>query len=637
MSLTNEFDEALGPDDRLTVIKAIDRYRQESEQAREDRIRKNRRNRDMFLGRQDWSHKQEGQSREFLPKVPVSVEQMSSFVKRGLIQFGDWFSVKLDSEVEELIQPHQVRAILKCFLEKLWDHNNNTTNIAHVISDGVKNGLLESIMIFKVHGGMQRVRTFTRQVDPESGEETPEMTEDEEWSLRIDLINLEDYYPDPTGNNLYEIHRVERDLHEVMTQAEQGVYDLTTVRQLVDVDYPRPEHEKRPDSAKDQPETVTPSFRKRVVLDEFWGTILNDDGTVAHRNVVATVANDRFLIRGPEPNPFWHQESPFVVAPLIRVPWSIFHKALYDHASDLNMALNEMFNLMLDGGLASVWGIKQVRLDDLEDPGQVSGGLRQGSTLAVKSSLPHGQNVVDRVDTGQVPQDAMAMFEAVNREYTQAALTNELKMGVMPPKQVRATEVIEASQSQAVMLDGIISDLEVHVQEILRKSWLTILQNADSIPEDVLQSAADRQVALLIMRSSPAQRFELFAGKCGFKARGLSETLSKSMDFQKVMALLQSVGMNPLLFQAFIQRFSPDKTLRYIMRVLNINPEDIEKDQEELDETENQMQQVMMLMQMMQGQGGGQTPGLPGAGGGDSAQAEVNQEITPSSGMVANS
>lgn len=632
MPEATDFDESLGPDNRLTVIKAIERCRRQSEQAREERIRKNKKNRDLFLGRQDWTHKMEGQSKEFLPKLPVSVEQMSSFVKRGLVQHGDWFSVRLDSELEEIMQPHQVRAIMRCFLEKLWDHNNNTADFATKISDGVKNGLLESLMIFKIHGGMMPIRTFRRRVDELTGEEVPEMTEDEEWYLRIDLINLEDYYPDPTGNNLYEIHRVERDLHEVLEQAEQGLYDLETVRQLIDHDFPRPEDEKRQEDAKDQRESVTPSFRKRVVLDEFWGTILNDDGTVAHRNVVATVANDKYLIRGPEPNPFWHQESPFVVAPLVRLPGSVFHKALYDHAADLNVALNELFNLMLDGGIASVWGVRQVRLDDLEDPGQISGGLRQGSTLAVKSSLPHGNYVVERVDSGDVPQDAMAMFEAINREYTQAALTNELKMGALPPKQVRATEVMEASQSQAVMLDGMITDLEVHMKEVLRKSWLTIVQNADSIPIDLIETVADRQVALLIMRASPAERFELFAGRCDFKVSGLSQMLSKAMDFQKLMALLQSVSMNPLLFQAFIQKFSPDKTLRHIMRVLNINPDDIQKDRDEMNETEQQMQQTMMLMQMMNGQ----SQGLPGAGSGDSEQASVNQEMAPRTGMVPN-
>ena len=194
------------------------------------------------------------------------------------------------------------------------------------------------------------------------------MEEDEVWKLRVDLVQPEDYFPDPTGAGLYEIHSVERDLHEVIAMADEGVYDKSIVDQLIGIDFKKPEDEARDARDKNQDEVVTPSFRKRVVLDEFWGTLLKSDGSVAHRNCVCTVANKRFLIRKPEPNPFWHQLSPFVAEPIIRIPWSVWGKALFDDAVSLNLAQNELFNLILDGGMAAVWGTRQIRLEDLEDP-----------------------------------------------------------------------------------------------------------------------------------------------------------------------------------------------------------------------------------------------------------------------------
>jgi hypothetical protein len=459
-------------------------------------------------------------------------------------------------------------------------------------------------------------------------------------------VRPEDYYPDPTGNGLYEIQSVEKDLHEVIraSEGDDPIYDPAAVRELIDTDYSKPLEEKRTDADRNQEEAAPPAFRKRVVITEFWGTILNEDGTVMHENVLAAVANGRHLIRKPEPNPFWHQESPFVVVPLLRVPFSVWHRALYDDPADLNLAINEMFNLMLDGGIASVWGIKQLRTEDLEDPSQVEHGIPQGITLKVKQTLPPNVKVLEKVVEGEVPQDAMAVFEFLNREFANSVLTNELKLGSLPPKQVKATEVVEASQSQAITLDGIIADMEYAIARVLRLAWYTILQNMDDIPTEALEDVTDRQVALLLSRASPEERFSLFFGKTNLKVFGLNATLQKAMHFQKLVAMLQLAMQNPLLLRAFIRRFSGDKALRMVMRALNVNVDDLEKDQEELAQIPQETAEMAALGGAATGGGpeGGQsaagaagTAGTP-LGGGSGVPAEINQLSNTRTGLTPN-
>lgn len=654
MKPAEKFDEPVDPrsDDDISVVSAIMQMKYESADARDTRLMRNRENRDAFLGRQDFSHKIPGQSREFLPKVGVAVEQMVAFIKRGLTQFGDWFSVDMDRRLEVLIDPVQIQALVRVFMDNLWLPNGQTQAFPTVMSDTVKNGLLESLMILKVHGSMTKTRKFIAERGDlqlkdsgavHRGPAKLNTVEMDEWRLRIDTVKPEDYYPDPTGNGLYEIHVVERDLHEVLEMAEEGgIYDAAAVQMLVDEDYTRPDDEARLPEAQDQPETTSPAFRKRVVLAEFWGTILGSDGTVAHRNCVACVANGKYLIRPPEPNPFWHQESPFCVAPLIRVPWSVWHKALFDNASKLNLALNEMFNLILDGGLSSVWGIKQIRLEDLEDPGQVAGGIAQGVTLAVKSTLPHGNTVLETVAKGEVPSDAMAVFEFLNREFNASALTNEVRLGSLPGSGTTATAVTEANQSQAVTLDGLVMDLEhTLMTPVVRKSFLTIMQNADHIP-DAIMGKLDPKIALLIMRSDPAERFALFAGRTKFTVNGLSSTMARAKDFQKIMAMMQACTANPLLMQAFMKKFSPERVLRTMMKCLNINPDTIEKDTQELAALAKDMQELPGVAALTQGGAGPQGgragrsgPGLSAESVGDPGLAsQVNQEQTPMTGMT---
>jgi hypothetical protein len=635
--------------EELSVIQEIMRCRDEAQDAKMSRLRKNRRNMDAYLGRQDWAYKQDGQSTEFIPKTSISVESMGNFIKRGLIKFGAYYSVEVDYELSKLINGAQLRAILDNFLNDLWDGNNKSNSFPMVISDAIKMALLNSLIILKIHGGEAPSRKFGFVRGKPGEEDTLQMEEETTWKLRIDLVQPEDYYPDPTGAGLYEIHSVERDLHEVLAAAETGVYDKSVVNQLVGTDYTLPEDEKRNARDRNQDETTTPAFRKRVVLDEFWGTLLKSDGSVAHRNCVATVANKRYLIRKPEDNPFWHQESPFIAEPIVRIPSSVWGKALFDDAVSLNLAQNELFNLILDGGMAAVWGTRQIRLEDLEDPGQVAGGLKQGMTLAVKQTLPHNAKVCELVATGDVPQDAMAIYEAIDREYNAAVYTNELKLGNLPSKQVRATEVVESSNSQAITLDGMTADIERKViDRAIYLAWMNVLQNADNFDPRMMTSVTNRAVANIIMRASPEERFALFGGKTQFRTFGLSASMSKALDFQKFMSMMQAVQLNPMLFEAFMMKFSPDRALTTIMTKLNINPDDLQLTPDEQLEAADRMKNVVALGQTMnpkaggtQGNGQASAPG-PNApsgaplGGGSQVPAEINQGMNPTTGLVPN-
>lgn len=630
-------DQPVGPDENgtVTVLKAIREYKKEAEDARRTRLKKNADNRRAYLGIQDWSHKNKGQSKEFLPKTPVAVEQFVGFAKRALTQFGAYFEVELGKDSRSPLSAEAIRKLMTGILDDVLVEDNKKSNFPVLLADTLKVGALESLCILKIHGNMAMNRTFkVEEGDQLIANESPQ------WKLRIDLVKPENYFPDPTGSGLYEIHSCERDLHYLKKRAEEGVYDEDAVKRIEEDYRSRPDQDRRPlEQAQD--EAQKPSFRKRVRIDEFWGTIIDAEGNIVHENVFCAMANNKYLIRKPTPNPFWHQESPFVVVPLIRVPFSTWHKALFDHASQLNYAANEIFNLIIDGGISSVWGIKQLRIDDLEDPRSVSDGIAQGDTLVVKNSLPHNAKVLETATEGQVPGDAMAVLEMLSREFAAAALTNELKLGNLPGKQVKATEIVELSQSQAVTLDAIIADIErLLIGGTLRKVWLTILQNIDDINTQMIVDAIGIGGAFTLSRMSPAERFATFSSSCAFKVNGLSAVLSKVRDFQKIMALLQSISTNPLLLQAFFQKYSPDKLLSHIMKTLAVNPDQMHRDDQEMTRMQADLQTLPAFQALTSGANTGGGGGQGGAGmsaqtvGEPELPAEISAVSNPTSGLA---
>lgn len=616
--------------DVLTIVRE---YRAEAEAARTTRMSLNQRNWDMYMGNIDWSHKQEGQSVEHLPKMSNSAEQMSAFIRRGLTQFGPWFSV--DGSRTAPLTPEQIRALMMRFLERLVVARDKTGDFSTLVGDAVKQALMESLLIFKVHGSYLADRNF--KVEPGNalaGVEDKLVSNDETvWRLRIDLIASEDYYPDPTGRNLYEIHRVERDWIDVwnMATGPNPVYDKKFVERCYD-DMELEHKKKLKPRHRGQNEATPPRRRQRVVVEECWGTLLGPDGRPMEENVVTTTLNDKYVIREPEANPFWDRESPIVVAPIVRVPHSVWHKALYDNVASLNLALDELYNLILDGGIGSVWGVRQVREDWLSDPRQITNGIPAGATLSVSEDMPVDGDVVKMVASGKVPPEALTVFAMTDREVAQASLTNDIRLGNLPQRQTKATELVQAEQNASILLDSFAGDLErAALEKVLEKSWLRILQFADDIPAEDVVEAIGVPAAFRFSRMSAAARYAAFAKGMKFKARGLSATLAKAREFQKLMAMNQGVATNPLLLQAYLQRFSGDKMLTHIMRSLNINPEDLEMSEEEQAQAAQTQQEVVNLAQVT----GGGTPTGPG-GGGDatsSSRSEINQDAAPTSGV----
>lgn len=601
----------------LTVMTAIRAFREEAKRAREPRLRQNKRNWDAFMGLQDWSHKQKGQSREFLPKVAMAKEQIGAFVERGLTDFGDWFSA--DFTRETVMTGDQARKFLQYQIDHAASNGVNVDeDFAALIADAVTVGLLGSMMILKVHGRDTTETRFTTErgvqyLPQPDGSVVPSITsnlirkEMDAWQLVIDLIPPEDYLPDPTGRSLYEMHEVERDLWEVQEMADAGVYDPAVVemieedfRQISERAYATREQERenRIESA--------PGFRKRVVLVEFWGTLLDMRGRVAEKNIVCTMANDKYLIRPPEPNPFWHGERPFVTRPLLRVPFSTWHKAHFDHAVDLNLALNELYNLMLDGGVSSVWGVRLLRPEYLDDPRQVKDGIAPGDTLIVKDGTPPNVAVLEQVSTGKVSPDSMAMFEKTTQEFETATQANAVRLGQTPGKNTTATAVVEAQQSSNTFFDGMIKDAEKMITKVLSLSWSNCMQYIDNTDGEELVAAIGERSAWALAQMSPAERFKELVG-CKFRVSGLSAVVARIRDFQKLMTLLGVVGQNPVMLQAFIQRFSPQKILAYLFKALNIDPDSLEPDEEE----KAQIPQMMQSLQQMMGGSGVESPAGP--------------------------
>lgn len=559
------------------IVRITQNYKKEAFEARRDRLDLNKRNWDIYHLRQDYSHKQEGQSREFLAKQSMAVEQIVSFFQQGLVDTDDWFGVQNSPGVDQpLLTEQESLYILGRQLEK--------ANIMDFMGDSLKLGLLGSIMIAKVTG--KRVLSpqyFAKDVIGKDYKSYKQLfrKDNDYWELSLELVRHEDFYPDPNvrpgGKPLYQCQDIWMDLHEVKKLAvgPNAIYEKDAV-DLMATDLAEEEMQKLKRARETGQNTTLSNFRNRVKVTECWGDIVDEEGNLLHENVTWTLAADRFMIAPPKKNPFWHGESPYVVTPIIRVPFSTWHKALMDAPTAHNIAANELYNLILDGGIMATHGIKQIRPDWLEDASEVENGISPGTTLRANANCPPGAKVLERVDTSAVSGDSLQVFQLINAEFNQSSLTNDLRMGVLPSRQVKATEVVEASQTITSVFTGMTKVIEnSYTVEVLRKAFLLILQNMDDLGSQEVQDLLGADRAQQLAAITPEERFAQMATGFKFQAYGVSGVLGKMKDFKKLTSLMQTVFSSDILAQEFLKQYSPTKFLNEIVKSLDINVDKI--------------------------------------------------------------
>ena len=550
------------------VVAWILACRDEAEEAKRDRMDTNKDNFDSYHLRHDFSHKEEGQSQEILSKVSVAVEQTRSFFQQALANLGDWWRAEAmfpGTEQSMAIRPEEITKLTNYMLEraKYFNHVGNEVQMA----------LLGSLAVSKVRGELVDKPYFVarRKGRGKSLKRWVDKVENKTWRLVFDEVRHENFYPDPNGTDLYIVEDSWLDLFEVkkLAEGDEAIYNAEAVNGLGRGDA---DAEQETDKARETGQNVTiAGMRPKVKITELWGTFLNRDGEVCYENHVATIANDTILIRKPEMNPRWSQKRPYVFSPLIEVSGSVWHKAVMDAPVKHNKSMIELYNLIVDGSMQATNAIKQVRKDWLDNVAQISDGIKYGKTLTVNSMAPPGAKVLEPLTSVQVPPEAFNALGLQQSEFNSSAFTNDARMQGGNPN-VSATATVESSNAINNVFQGMAKNFESsQIMPELEQAWETVAQNWDMISEEefVALFGPDRGREL---KAIPAEEvFALTVGGVKFRVYGVSLTLARAQEFQRLTQLLQVVSSSPQLLEEFMKKYDLGKTLGEIMSALNID------------------------------------------------------------------
>lgn len=541
------------------LLDIISNYKKESDMETRTRREKNRRNMDAYFSRQDFSWKKNDQSREFLPKTAQGTEIFASGVKDSLAT-NDWFRIETDSTG---FPSDAATKLMRWYVDKV--------GYVEKFGESLKLGVLKAWLVQKNYGEM-----VTDEVSFVNSSGETVVQKQEHWEPRKAVVDPDDFLPDPRGRDLYKIHVVETDYHKLLKSAKAGVYIESKVKKLTSGLDER-DRERQSDKGHD---ATTSSYRNSVTLWEFHGDLVNRKGELLEEDVVVTIANEHTVIR-KEKRPDWNDSS-FTFSNIINVPLSVAHKAIADEGVSLNIAINDVVNLIIDEGIASVYGIREANPGVLKSASQLN-SMRPGSVLIRREGARPEERALTQTTLGNGLQNGFALLNMLTQEFQTVMMFNDFQLNKLPGGKVTATEVIE-QRNQA---SGISSSITKHIDndflvKDLTSMWQLVMQNFDLLDEIEMIRVLGGDVWDNLTSLTPEERYSLFGKKIRVNVFGISAMLEKQKTAQRLLTFAQIAIQNPAFRRVFVEKYSPEKIMRELLKAWNIPDEAIRKDSDDV-------------------------------------------------------
>lgn len=573
------------PDDD-ELLRILQGYFNEADNARKSgmnpRDAKWQQNIDLYWNRYDFSQKAKWQAKEVMPEVPMYVDRFAAAMKDAL-DSGPFYTM-VDPFDQEGDMAEAIKRIMEVWLTMVGRNQVGTPlNYSSVFEEQMKLGALmttASVTVWKndVYGG----RVAIENMDPR-------------------FIWL-----DPTYRNLYRIRRTEIDKHDLVNMAKMAdnkgkpIFDIGKINELTTGIIM--EDMARRENLSGSGQQIT-STRQPITLDEYIATVVSADGRVLADQALIIVANNRYIIRGPEANPYWHGRDWMTYAPLVTAPLSPYGRSYMEDFGSVAKTFTELTNLILDAVHATSMKAYVMVPSMLANPSQANEGIHPGKTFL----LDDGYDVKDfaaALDLGTLDAGGVQVWQSMKTELSQASGINEIGMGQFAPNsRTSATEVNSTMANSSALVRSVAQTAESRVvNPQLDLVWKTGLQHVDKGDKRFANAAGPDLWAALMGR-----RKELIKAPLTFQANGISAVIQKGQMLQSVLQLLQVISQNQNLTAAFMAEIDVNKLLGLLFKLSNV---DITKMQ--LSKREQLIKSVTQPLEQAQGQSPAPAP-TPGA------------------------
>lgn len=507
----------------------------------------------------DFTEKADWQSQNIMPEVPQFVERFTAAITQALVQAGQWYTITDPAKKLTKIMP-LVERVVRIMLDRAGrNQTDHRIGFEKPFGDSIKAGCMSLVAM-----------SVTWQ----------------DGALVVEPVDARELFFDPTGRNLYRIRRFEIDRHQLDEWREQldsqknPLFDQDAIDRVVG-GYSADSEEQIEKERMTGHGQETKWQRRPVEIHECLATILDSEGHAYGPKELAVMANRQEIIRGPEPNPYWHGRDWIIASPLITVPFSMYGRSYVEGFRQIAHAFTELTNLLHDSVFTSNMNCFMAWPSKLRDPNQIDEGVSPNKVfVADEEETDTSEEFIKSVKLGnpQAMQHGVAMWQGLKAELREGGLQNELSLGQIPPKgDITATEIVESKEGSNSLTTHIAGNIESYVlSPLLELAWMTTLQMLDPADEDLRDELGEEVADML-----SAQKEDFRKRRFRFKANGLTGIIERARRIRNMLGFLQVATGNERLMALIEKRFSMDKLLDRMMRDFGIDPYELEKSDEE--------------------------------------------------------
>jgi hypothetical protein len=537
--------------DKLEIVASLNSYRREAQEARQGgmnpRDMKWKNNLDLYWGRQDFSKKADWQAKVNMPEVASYVDRFAAAMKEALMAVPEGFYSVIDPADKENDLASSIKRATDVWLTTVGRNQlGQLVNFGSVFEEQVKLGaLMASASVTTWKNDVPNGRVAIESVDPQ-------------------LVWL-----DHTYRNLYRIRRIELDAYEL--KGMKNLIDKSGTPIFDKYEMERLEMNLFQKRIADADRTGTGqqinSGRHPVILDEYIATVLSSDGRVISDRAYMVLANEQFLIRGPEKNPFWHGKDWLTYTPYVTAPLSPYGRSYMEDFGAIAETFTVLTNMLIDAVQTHSMNAYAMVPSMLLNPNQALEGLSPNKVFL----LDDGYKVEDfakQLQLGQLSPDAVKLWSTIKGELSEAADMNEIGLGQFAPKgRTSATEINSTQQSSSALIRSVAQTVETRwLDPTLDLVWKTGIQHAKA-DDPMLMAAVGEEMWPALMSNRKA----LVRRPVTFQARGISTIIARQQLLKSLLSILQIVSANQSLMQVFQQKVDPEKLFNLIFLLSNID------------------------------------------------------------------
>ena len=535
--------------------------------------------------------KKDWQSKAYIPIAKSTVKKAVRLVKKALLDSETFFDFHVTSSDE------QTKKFADLMRRTLLMHLTQD-KFLETFSECLESGFVLGQMIMKVW------------VENVSGHFKVDIANDQYVKtslprLRFKAINPYDFHFTPDKRIMIEDEFVK--VHDLISAAEKGDtgLDKKIVKELVTGDYSG-------GSASDERSARlrklgilehNNQFRHDVLISHVWGPVLNAKGKITMENAHWLVANDKYVISQPTPNPFIHGSAPYVLGSPIPVIFRYLGKGIIEDVAPLEEAIINFVNLQIDNMKWIMLGINEVDEMALSDNAKDEMRDLYPGKL-VRKRTGYEKPAFNHTEIGTDPSKAMGLLNELKQFYDMDTSITEYVQSVAGSRQDTLGEYEGKRGSAMQDFASIAGDIEkgfmVDCIDMARDLVVQYMYRFERYPEiKILFDKAGLDVSAL----TGAQKKALIVNDLDIVGRGISIFFDRMDKLNKLGTYVKMLNALPDDAQ-FYPKWS--EVLKRINDAFAFDQRDeLVRTDEEAEKAKAQMQQaqekeVMRQIQMQQ-------------------------------------